>query len=185
MAKYSKRPDAGPPWGRGHYSEDGRSWSDDACRRWFPLTDVRDTLEIELEDAGGTSMVAQPVGHARLPVRQRLLPLRRSSTQFRPAVAHLLHRREDLPGPAGIPGQPFAAEPVGRGHDQGAQRATRGAAQPGLAPGRLGPAPVVLGVRPARARLGRVDDGTDKEPPRLPDRLGVGPGRGCRRGNGA
>jgi hypothetical protein len=44
--------------GTGHYSEDGRSWWDEASERWIPLTDERDTLEIELEDAGGTSTVA-------------------------------------------------------------------------------------------------------------------------------
>jgi hypothetical protein len=29
------RPDAGPRWGRGHYSEDGGSWWDETSRRWF------------------------------------------------------------------------------------------------------------------------------------------------------
>lgn len=58
MTKRNKRRGVGPPRGRGHYSEDGRSWWDEAARRWFPVTDAQDTLEIELEDAGGTSMVA-------------------------------------------------------------------------------------------------------------------------------
>jgi hypothetical protein len=58
MTKRRDQGDARPPRGRGHYSEDGRWWWDEAHRRWFPLTDEQDTLEIELEDAGGTSMVA-------------------------------------------------------------------------------------------------------------------------------
>ena len=51
----------GPPRGRGNYSEDKRWWWDEAVGRWFPVTDERDTLEIELEDAGGTSAVASLV----------------------------------------------------------------------------------------------------------------------------
>ena len=58
MTKRRTQPDVGPRWGRGHYSEDGGSWWDDSSRRWFPLTDAQDTLEIELEDAGGTSPLA-------------------------------------------------------------------------------------------------------------------------------
>jgi hypothetical protein len=58
MTKRRAQPVAGPPWGRGHYSEDGRSFWDEASRRWLPLTDAQDTLEIELEDAGGASPLA-------------------------------------------------------------------------------------------------------------------------------
>ena len=58
MTKRRAQPVAGPPWGPGHYSEDGRSYWDEASRRWLPLTDAQDTLEIELEDAGGGSPLA-------------------------------------------------------------------------------------------------------------------------------
>jgi hypothetical protein len=52
---------AGPPRGRGHYDETGARWWDDAQCRWFATTDDEDTLEIELEDAGHTSMLASIV----------------------------------------------------------------------------------------------------------------------------
>ena len=58
MAKRNTQRETRPPQRRGHYSEDGRSWWDEGSGRWFPLTDDQDTLEIELEDVGGTSMVA-------------------------------------------------------------------------------------------------------------------------------
>jgi hypothetical protein len=58
MAKRNTQRKTRPPQRRGHYSEDGRSWWDEGSGRWFPLTDDQDTLEIELEDVGGTSMVA-------------------------------------------------------------------------------------------------------------------------------
>jgi len=57
MAKRNTQRKTRPPQRRGHYSEDGRSWWDEGSGRWFPLTDDQDTLEIELEDVGGTSMV--------------------------------------------------------------------------------------------------------------------------------
>jgi hypothetical protein len=50
-----------PPPRRGHYSEDGRSWIDDIRHAAFVLTDGADTLEIELEDAGGGSFVGSLV----------------------------------------------------------------------------------------------------------------------------
>ena len=58
MTKRNKRREARPPRGQGQYSEDGRFWWDEAFSRWFLVTDALDTLQIELEDAGGTSMVA-------------------------------------------------------------------------------------------------------------------------------
>lgn len=58
MAKRDMQRETRPPQRRGHYSQDGRSWWDEGSGRWFPLTDDQDTLEIELEDVGGTSMVA-------------------------------------------------------------------------------------------------------------------------------
>ena len=58
MNNHRTRPDAGPPWGRGHCSEDGRSWWDEAARCWLPPTGAQDILEIEVEDAGGTSPLA-------------------------------------------------------------------------------------------------------------------------------
>jgi hypothetical protein len=57
MTKRSKQ-EMRPPRGRRHYSKDNRRWWDEASGRWFPLTEERDTLEIQLEDAGGTSAVA-------------------------------------------------------------------------------------------------------------------------------
>ena len=46
MTNEGAQPDAGPRWGRGHYSEDGGSWWNETSRRWFPLTGAQDTLEI-------------------------------------------------------------------------------------------------------------------------------------------
>jgi hypothetical protein len=50
---------SGPPRGPGHYSEDGRRWWEDGHRRWFPVTDQEDELEIEVEDLGATSLSAR------------------------------------------------------------------------------------------------------------------------------
>jgi hypothetical protein len=58
VTRHSTQRKAGPPQRRGHYSEDGRFWWDEGAGRWFPLTDKQDTLEIELEDIGGTSTMA-------------------------------------------------------------------------------------------------------------------------------
>jgi hypothetical protein len=49
----------GPPRGPGHYSQDGRRWWEDGHRRWFPVTDQEDQLEIEAEDLGATSLPAR------------------------------------------------------------------------------------------------------------------------------
>jgi hypothetical protein len=48
----------GPPWGPGYYTEDGRSWWDDDRQRWFHVGSQEDSLEIEVEDFGGTSFPA-------------------------------------------------------------------------------------------------------------------------------
>jgi hypothetical protein len=50
---------SGPPRGPGHYSEDGRRWWENGHRRWFPVTDQEDELEIEVEDIGATSLPAR------------------------------------------------------------------------------------------------------------------------------
>jgi hypothetical protein len=50
---------SGPPRGPGHYSKDGRRWWEDGHRRWFPVTDQEDELEIEAEDLGSTSVPAR------------------------------------------------------------------------------------------------------------------------------
>jgi hypothetical protein len=50
---------SGPPRGPGHYSKDGRRWREDGHRRWFPVTDQEDELEIEAEDLGSTSLPAR------------------------------------------------------------------------------------------------------------------------------
>ena len=50
---------SGPPRGPGHYSKDGRRWWEDGHRRWFPVTDQEDELEIEAEDLGSTSLPAR------------------------------------------------------------------------------------------------------------------------------
>ncbi|WKX01710.1 hypothetical protein Q3O43_28455 (plasmid) [Rhodococcus aetherivorans] len=42
----------------GHYSPDRTQWYDDNSHRWYPVTTERESLEIELEDVGGTSPVA-------------------------------------------------------------------------------------------------------------------------------
>jgi hypothetical protein len=49
----------GPSRGPGHYSGDGRRWWDDCHRRWFPVTDKQDELEVEVEDLGATSLPAR------------------------------------------------------------------------------------------------------------------------------
>lgn len=43
---------------RGHYSGDRTRWYDESRHRWYPVTDERETVEIELEDVGGTSWFA-------------------------------------------------------------------------------------------------------------------------------
>jgi hypothetical protein len=48
----------GPQRGPGYYTEDGRSWWDDDRQRWFHASGREDTLEIEVEDFGGTSFPA-------------------------------------------------------------------------------------------------------------------------------
>lgn len=45
----------GPQQGPGRYSPDGAWWFEESRQRWFPVTDAHDTLEVELEDVGGTS----------------------------------------------------------------------------------------------------------------------------------
>lgn len=47
----------GPPRGRGHYKDDGSQWWDDTRERWFSTTDDEDVLEIDVENAGHTSML--------------------------------------------------------------------------------------------------------------------------------
>jgi len=42
---------------RGRYSDDGRWWWDDARQQWFRTTAPTETLQIELENRGHTSMV--------------------------------------------------------------------------------------------------------------------------------
>ena len=66
-------------------------------------TDDQDVLEIEAEDVGSRSLVSSLGGHAGLPARQRLLPVRRAGAQQRPALAQLLGDRGDVPGDAAVP----------------------------------------------------------------------------------
>lgn len=50
--------EGGPPRGRGHYNDDGRWWWDDAQERWLRTADdEEETLEIELEDYGQSSLL--------------------------------------------------------------------------------------------------------------------------------
>lgn len=50
-----------PPSRRGRYSADGRSWCDELRQRDYPLLNGTDTLEIELEEAGGHSVLGKLV----------------------------------------------------------------------------------------------------------------------------
>lgn len=59
-----------PPHRRGYYAEDGRSWIDVSRGRTYRLLQDADTLEIELEEAGGhtfwgsvVATLAAPPGH--------------------------------------------------------------------------------------------------------------------------
>lgn len=57
MSRHDTATRHGPPRGRGHYNDDGSQWWDDTQQRWFRTTDDTDVLEIEVEDAGHTSML--------------------------------------------------------------------------------------------------------------------------------
>lgn len=57
MSRHETATDHGPPRGRGHYNDDGSQWWDDTQQRWFRTTDDEDVLEIDVEDAGHTSML--------------------------------------------------------------------------------------------------------------------------------
>lgn len=57
MSPHSTATATGPPRGPGHYNEDGSQWWDESQQRWFRTTDDEDALEIEMEDAGHTSML--------------------------------------------------------------------------------------------------------------------------------
>ena len=72
MTKRRARPDAGPRWGRGHYSEDGGSWWDETSRRWF---------------------LNRHAGHPGDPLRVR-------SLRPPPAAQRLAGRRSPLPSAA-------------------------------------------------------------------------------------
>jgi len=57
MSTHDTATHQGPPRGRGHYSDDGSRWWDDTQQHWFRTTDDTDVLEIDVEDAGHTSML--------------------------------------------------------------------------------------------------------------------------------
>jgi hypothetical protein len=58
MSRRDRDQTNGPPRGIGRYSEDGRWWWDDSRRQWFRTIPEVDVLEVEVEDVGGTSLVA-------------------------------------------------------------------------------------------------------------------------------
>lgn len=55
-----RRDEAAPR--RGRYSVDERWWFDEDRRAWFPTTDDRERLRVELQDAGSTSWLASIAG---------------------------------------------------------------------------------------------------------------------------
>lgn len=57
MARHPTTSQEAPPRGRGHYNDDGTQWWDDNRQRWFRTTADEDLLEIDVEDAGHTSML--------------------------------------------------------------------------------------------------------------------------------
>jgi len=57
MTRHPTTSTEGPPRGRGHYNDHGTQWWDDTHQRWFDTTGDDDTLEIDVEDAGHTSML--------------------------------------------------------------------------------------------------------------------------------
>lgn len=57
MTRHETAAGQAPPRGRGHYDDDGARWWDDPTQRWYPTTTDEDVLEIDIEDAGHTSML--------------------------------------------------------------------------------------------------------------------------------